>query len=685
MSDKIKTSYPCFVEMYNSCAKQENKDKIRNRYVLQLNMDGVNSEDIFSLLLLNGFVEDNCVEHVQFVSNCLKNATSTSCKELYREFGKESLLCELCFKNDKDVNKFKNQEFSLLLQCLVTPDIVKTIKEINSTEPIFRCIECDEVYLKSKKEGIMPAYAIPFTSLFFKHVIVSGDSKERFIEYLVKKYGEECRTPMQSLIDKLYTMKNGLTRAPLSNTKVTKIIEDIITYFYSSDIEKNKKDNTFAEGGDKVSKNEKEVKKGNLMPDSVSEEREIDAQTSNNSTGEQKEADFIDDNAYSAQENKRKDSDKEEDNAARASSEVENTAEQGIMSVEEVPKKILENERVVEDETDNSDSGDVNNALEKEAADKKAEFKLKTNGPVCTYESNISDVELKNFKKIDNKKDIEKLVNTLRADRFVACDYYKTEMGVDCVTFYLLSKDLFVYVPVEVFTESLLSVMRSQKIIKCVGKPWLLVDAIYRRFGVVLRNLYSMYTMTLITSTSLRFSIYDIVYNNSKIEDAFNSQLLYCLKNYKNAYDTLKSVIVTADKEKLLEIYSNFDIMLGCSIDVCEKKIKDRVLKFDDSGLYHIRNNEIVDKIDAVPFKLKFEVGENSRPDAIIAEVMATYVTSGCMTKCNLSLISKDKDSVIFVVEGEKEYEYVFEMLIYLSHLISYNKGSKCNIQFIQL
>ena len=57
----------------------------------------------------------------------------------------------------------------------------------------------------------------------------------------------------------------------------------------------------------------------------------------------------------------------------------------------------------------------------------------------------------------------------------------------------------------------------------------------------------------------------------------------------------------------------------------------------------------------------------------------------GCEKKCRLSLLCKNHDEVIFSVENEDSYEYVFDMLIFYSQQIVAKKGYICKVMYIKL
>mgnify|MGYP000883165548 CR=1 FL=1 len=630
-------------------------DVLKQQYALHFHKMKYKDEDIYNAMLVNGLLSGN--ESVQSVVELYSNADELECYEYYNMYDPQNVFCRVCPWCVVNSNQFEFEELRILQLAKYAPSNIELIASFEEDGPIFNSMVTDDYFSENKEKGAFPTFTIPFTRLYFDKVLLGGMSNEDFLECIGPEYGDykSARECAKKLLEQLDFVVASFNRVPMTKPVLKRIIADIHGVFG-----RTTKFPPVAFTGTKVRKS---VSKKTDMTSVLSLSGKDDSTHTITTDSIKKSLE----EEYAAAENKI------------------NEKNKGILGEEnKTGKSIEKKKKITEKPVIKSDDKEIGIQTHVEIKqDKLKEPEEKEYSP-CVIKPYFNMTSIKLMDTGKNKRFVSEIDNELKEKKYCLCELVNTENG-DLLILYLERYNRYYKVSLddEYAMKLIAERFKSKKVAIYTGMPWLLVDFFYQKHGVLLYNVYSLYSAYSLISNEDVFSLEKIIDKTLNISrKTYEDVLLYCIKNYKQAYEKIREGITDKRTADCLDTYRSIDAIYGVSFNRnLFSNGGGKLVSIDSNGKEIVYSGDVHLATSGVLFKIKLHSEDSSISKMIMFGAFARFFTAGNYKKCPFKILAVCESSVYVYVPTEDMYVFVFDFLAFYVKQICMERKAKCNME----
>lgn len=713
--------------------KNENElNGLYANFALYLKEQGLTYDVIYKILQIKaGLFKPEGIHGNQFIKQLIDENETMPCYEFYNKFDSNNLFCRICPSCPINANQFYETEVNILVSCLKKPNYVELINSELEKGPLFNSVITDDIFAK-EPDKVMPAFAIPLTRLYFESMIIEKKSLDEFLGLIGDNFGspdlvKNCVIKFVSQVQfesnqsiKL-SSKKKLTDAckeihfvfgPTSmfppmgfvGKRKTKDVEfdknifDLVSDQEVKEEEINKKTDEkvsdIATTSEQILENKNEnsdKNKGKI--ETVKSENPENTEDENLKKVDEKVHNKVQNNVVPKNENSGEkgeiytllfDDSKDETleitkqfghNDETAPNKVENKVEKYAEKNDEDSQKNLEqqNEQASKDLDENE-----NNEPKK---DDKKEKKLKDSAFVLKKKLNLIDNEdIVNIE--ENPSFLIILENGLINDGYMVCDIYMNEENKNFIVLYVNKyKQYFIFSTDYVKGMTMLSdYVKSQSFKIFVSNPYVLCYEFYTKMNIIPAAIYSVYRLYTSLYERKNYLLSDAIQNAIDIKKVHGNIDLFYLSTYRNV---CVSYIEQCKEKGLFNAVvnqMNTDILYGICLITKEDGINYNLISFTPKGQLkcldtdiEVINGDYSGLFAYAEFNFNNVISSDCTKDIkyIYEQIIGAYVGEGRLKKCCPCVKRINSNSLVFQLNGEDEYNFLYNLLVYYSRRIA--------------
>lgn len=654
--NRISVSCMCFDRMIlkkdTLFETEEETEVLKQQYALHFHKMKYKDEDIYNAMLVNGLISGN--EKVQDIVNLYSNADEMECYEYYYMYDPQNVFCRVCPWCVVDSNQFEFEELRILQLAKYAPSNIELIASFEEDGPIFNSIVTDDYFSENKKKGAFPIFTLPFTRLYFDKVLLGGMSNSDFLECIGPEYGDSkmARECAKKLLDQLDFVVASFSRVPMTKPALKKLVAEIHGVFG-----RTTKFPPVAFTGTKVRK-------------AVTKKSDVTSVLSLSGK---------DDNSHTIT----KDSIKKSLESECAAAEKKINAENSKNSKKSNNKKSFNEKKTIERPV--IDSGDKKTKPPVPEKNKQKDLAIQTKEySPCVIKPyfNMASVKLMDTSQV--RSYVLEIDNELKVQKYCMCEFVNTENG-DLLVIYLERYNRYykIHVSDEYALNTIAERFKNRKMKIYTGMPWLLSDFFYKKYSLLLYNVCSIYSAYSLVSNEDVFSLEKIVDKTLGVSRKnYEDVLLYCIKNYKQTYETIRRGITDKKIAECFEINRALDNIYGISFD--RNLLANgggKLISIDCNGKKIVYAGDVHLATRGVLFKIKMYSDNIELSKMMMNEAIARFFNAGNYKKCPFKILSVDKDYMDVYVPTEDMYVFVFDFLVFYVKQICQENKAKCNME----